>query len=510
MSIKAQAQTPPTGPHQPPPPDTLLRLTFPVREGVLLKPFQLEHGDHITQQPFHLKESVYGMLLHRNDLELQFKCYHGNDKLMLCQWPQGVAVNIDGRPLPIDRGDAKTTHKPLYLKHYCQPETNTLEIAVSRCCCSHLFVLQLVHRPSVNSVLTGLLRKRLLPTEHCIAKIKRWFASNSDDSVQQTGVRVSLKCPVTFKRIQLPARGAECKHIQCFDLEAYLKMNCERCTWRCPVCNSNAQLEGLEVDHYIWGIISGVNQRGLDVDEVLVDAAADWKPVEKSPDLKDEDVDSPPLKKPKVEPSASPATNPHSDMQLQQQSASNSSSSSSTPCHSSHLLPNNNAGEPTTVTNNVGGSGGVSLPPPPSLTPTSSLPHHKPQVPPHLPTPHHGSISNHLPQQVPPNDITTSAAPAATSSTSLSNKNIISSRGSTVVNHHQPAVAHYRTGHVPNSNSFVSGAMGQQPVQTDGHQQPQHNNQNLFDGLEDADDLNLLTYLNDELPSQLLSSMLDP
>jgi hypothetical protein len=81
----------------------VLRLTFPVREGVLLKPFQLEHGDHITQQPFHLKESVYGMLLHRNDLELQFKCYHGNDKLMLCQWPQGVSVNIDGRPLPIDR-----------------------------------------------------------------------------------------------------------------------------------------------------------------------------------------------------------------------------------------------------------------------------------------------------------------------------------------------------------------------------------------------------------------------
>ena len=35
---------------------------------------------------------------------------------------------------------------------------------------SHVFLLQLVHRPSVNSVLQGLLRKRLLPTEHCIAK----------------------------------------------------------------------------------------------------------------------------------------------------------------------------------------------------------------------------------------------------------------------------------------------------------------------------------------------------
>ena len=108
----------------------VLRLTFPVREGMMLKPFQLEHGKALSHQPFHLKESVYRMLLHRsatlslplsplsfyyfyfflislrpsrNDLELQFKCYHANDKLMLCQWPQGVSVSIDGRPLPIDR-----------------------------------------------------------------------------------------------------------------------------------------------------------------------------------------------------------------------------------------------------------------------------------------------------------------------------------------------------------------------------------------------------------------------
>ena len=44
--------------------------------------------------------------------------------------------------------------------------------------------------------------------------VKKWFSSNCDDSVQQTGVKVSLKCPVTFKKIKLPARGAECRHIQ--------------------------------------------------------------------------------------------------------------------------------------------------------------------------------------------------------------------------------------------------------------------------------------------------------
>lgn len=108
---------------------------------------------------------------------------------------------------------------------------------------SHLFVLQLVHRPSVRSVLQGLLRKRLLTADHCIAKIKMNFnqtpSGNNQtdrDNVEQTALKVSLKCPITFKKITLPARGHECKHIQCFDLESYLQLNCERGSWRCPVC----------------------------------------------------------------------------------------------------------------------------------------------------------------------------------------------------------------------------------------------------------------------------------
>ena len=44
--------------------------------------------------------------------------------------------------------------------------------------------------------------------------VKRWFTNSGEDGVQQTGVRVSLKCPITFKKISLPARGAGCKHIQ--------------------------------------------------------------------------------------------------------------------------------------------------------------------------------------------------------------------------------------------------------------------------------------------------------
>ncbi|CAG4992314.1 unnamed protein product [Parnassius apollo] len=277
-----------------------LRLTFPVRDGIILPPFRLEHNLAVSNHVFQLKPTVHSTLIWRSDLELQLKCFHHEDRQMNTNWPASVQVSVNATPLVIDRGENKTSHKPLYLKEVCQPGRNTIQITVSACCCSHLFVLQLVHRPSVRSVLQGLLRKRLLTADHCIAKIKMNFnqtpvnnngsnTGNDRDNVEQTALKVSLKCPITFKKITLPARGHECKHIQCFDLESYLQLNCERGSWRCPVCNKPAQLEGLEVDQYMWGILNTLNSS--DVDEVTIDSGANWKAAKNpaNPGIKQED-----------------------------------------------------------------------------------------------------------------------------------------------------------------------------------------------------------------------------
>uniref|UniRef100_A0A667WW85 Zinc finger, MIZ-type containing 2 n=1 Tax=Myripristis murdjan TaxID=586833 RepID=A0A667WW85_9TELE len=224
---------------------------------------------------------------------------------MNTNWPASVQVSVNATPLSIERGDNKTSHKPLYLKQVCQPGRNTIQITVTACCCSHLFVLQLVHRPSVRSVLQGLMKKRLLPAEHCITKIKRTFSSgsipgtpglNGEDGVEQTSIKVCLKCPITFRRIQLPARGHDCRHIQCFDLESYLQLNCERGTWRCPVCNKTALLEGLEVDQYMLGIL--VYIQNSDYEEITIDPVCGWRPVPVKPDIHiKEESDGPVLKR---------------------------------------------------------------------------------------------------------------------------------------------------------------------------------------------------------------------
>ncbi|PWA14842.1 hypothetical protein CCH79_00020208, partial [Gambusia affinis] len=194
---------------------------------------------------------------------------------------------------------------------------------------SHLFVLQLVHRPTVRSVLQGLMKKRLLPAEHCVTKIKRNFSSgsipgtpglNGEDGVEQTAIKVSLKCPITFRRIQLPARGHDCRHIQVratanqssgcavMSSRAHPAAVCLRSasTWS-RTCNSTvreepgdvrktALLEGLEVDQYMLGILIYV--QNSDYEEITIDPVCSWKPVPVKPDIHvKEESDGPVLKR---------------------------------------------------------------------------------------------------------------------------------------------------------------------------------------------------------------------
>ncbi|KAL7981458.1 hypothetical protein Chor_002354 [Crotalus horridus] len=271
-----------------------LRLTFPVRDGVVLEPFRLQHNLAVSNHVFQLRDSVYKTLMLRPDLELQFKCYHHEDRQMNTNWPASVQVSVNATPLTIERGDNKTSHKPLYLKQVCQPGRNTIQITVTACCCSHLFVLQLVHRPSVRSVLQGLIKKRLLPAEHCITKTEE---EKREGKAEVSMLPVSLEYYVLGQAMGKLIEAGKVKMIkECFDLESYLQLNCERGTWRCPVCNKTALLEGLEVDQYMLGILIYI--QNSEYEEITIDPTCSWKPVPIKPDIHiKEEQDGPVLKR---------------------------------------------------------------------------------------------------------------------------------------------------------------------------------------------------------------------
>lgn len=110
-------------------------LTFPVRDGIILEPFRLEHNLVVSNHVFHLRQSVYETLMWRSDLELQLKCFYHDDRAMNTNWPLSVQVSVNATPLVIDRNDSKSLHKPLYLKDICQAGRNMIQITVTACCC---------------------------------------------------------------------------------------------------------------------------------------------------------------------------------------------------------------------------------------------------------------------------------------------------------------------------------------------------------------------------------------
>ena len=68
-------------------------------------------------------------------MELQFKCYHHDDKAMTTNWPNSVSVSVNNIPLTLERGESKSSHRPLLLKNVCKAGRNTIQINVMVCCC---------------------------------------------------------------------------------------------------------------------------------------------------------------------------------------------------------------------------------------------------------------------------------------------------------------------------------------------------------------------------------------
>ncbi|KAM7316043.1 hypothetical protein ACRRTK_024723 [Alexandromys fortis] len=72
-----------------------LRLTFSVRDRVVLEPFRLQHKLAVSNHVFQLRDSVYKTLMLRPDLELRFKSYHHEDQQMNTNWPASVQVSVN-------------------------------------------------------------------------------------------------------------------------------------------------------------------------------------------------------------------------------------------------------------------------------------------------------------------------------------------------------------------------------------------------------------------------------
>lgn len=77
------------------------------------------------------------------------------------------------------------------------------------------------------------------------------ISKSEDAEIVATSSIMSLKCPLSTLRIDVPCRSSVCSHNQCFDASSFLQLQEQAPTWTCPVCNKAATYEHLQVDQSV-------------------------------------------------------------------------------------------------------------------------------------------------------------------------------------------------------------------------------------------------------------------
>ncbi|CAD6583364.1 MAG: SUMO ligase siz1 [Alectoria sarmentosa] len=131
-----------------------------------------------------------------------------------------------------------------------------------------LMVLNLVKRHPVEELVAKLKSGKTIVKEQVVL-----ISKSEDAEIVATSSIMSLKCPLSTLRIDVPCRSSVCSHNQCFDASSFLQLQEQAPTWTCPVCNKAATYEHLQVDQYVADILKSTPKS---VDQVTIEPNGTW------------------------------------------------------------------------------------------------------------------------------------------------------------------------------------------------------------------------------------------
>ncbi|KAJ5753835.1 uncharacterized protein N7511_007988 [Penicillium nucicola] len=128
----------------------------------------------------------------------------------------------------------------------------------------------LVKQHPIEDLVSELRTRKLISKEQVIREMKN---RAHDSDIVATSSVMSLKCPLSTLRIQVPCRSIICTHNQCFDASSFLELQKQAPTWTCPVCSKATSFESLQVDQYVDDILQTTSSN---IDQVTVEPDGAW------------------------------------------------------------------------------------------------------------------------------------------------------------------------------------------------------------------------------------------
>ncbi|KZT02638.1 uncharacterized protein LAESUDRAFT_729877 [Laetiporus sulphureus 93-53] len=135
----------------------------------------------------------------------------------------------------------------------------------------YYIIVMLVETTTVEQLVDRLKKGKYKRGEEIRAQMAK--AASIDDDIVAGHQKMSLKCPLSYMRIQTPCRSSHCVHPQCFDAFSWYSLMEQTTTWLCPVCEKVLNVEDLIVDGYFDNILKNTPD---DVEDVIVEADGQW------------------------------------------------------------------------------------------------------------------------------------------------------------------------------------------------------------------------------------------
>ena len=195
-------------------------------------------------------------------------------------WPSSLALGLNGKVLDVRRKPENGKDQPIDISARLQSDTpNQLRAAFLRR--PNTPDLQTVYAVAVE-VLAVASRETILAS---VVSLGPWDTlgriraalrpPDADVEVLSTELTLAVTDPFTSKLVAVPVRGAECSHLECFDLPVFLETRQPDLRrpeqWRCPICGRDARPDSLRRDPWFAEMVDELRKMGReDIRAVLV------------------------------------------------------------------------------------------------------------------------------------------------------------------------------------------------------------------------------------------------
>ncbi len=233
-------------------------------------------------------------------------------------WPPNIFMTFNEQALDIRRHPHNGRDLPTEITDFLVCGTNVLKISLpapQRERAQNRFIaVELVETLSHSSVIDSVWAQGVIPKEVTLKTIKQRLTSAPDDDgvvFEEPDLSIDLADPFSATIFKVPARGATCTHMECFDLETWLNtrpskplIKCPHsglaCAcpntpepsnpdkWRCPICSKDARPYNLRIDGFLLAVRLQLEEEGkLQTKNMRVKADGSWTVV-----VEEDDEDS--------------------------------------------------------------------------------------------------------------------------------------------------------------------------------------------------------------------------